>query len=95
MQGFSRGGAPLSPEDMLGDVVQDYVAKTATIETHPLLGTLCLSIHPCRHAATMKTLADACAAPPPQDQYLVIFLKFFSSVVPGMDYDTTVSWGGK
>ena len=90
LRGYSMTGAPLAPEAMLEDVVQDYVAKTVTMETHPLLGTLCLSVHPCRHAATMKALAAGSLEPPPSDAYLLLFLKFFAGVVPGLEYDTTM-----
>ena len=91
LRGFGAAGAPLGPEDMLADVVQDYVARSVTIETHPLLGTLCLSVHPCRHAATMKTLAAGARESPPPDAYLLLFLKFFSSVVPTIEYDVTMA----
>lgn len=94
LQGVGAGGGALSPEDMLQDVVQDYVEKTATIEGHPALGGAAVSIHPCRHAATMKTLVAAAAAtaapgaaPVAVEAYLFIFLKFFSSVVPLLEYD--------
>ena len=66
-----------------------------------------VSIHPCRHANTMKMMLDwmkssqteddATASSAAErgsirvDQYLLVFLKFISSVVPTIDYDHTMS----
>ena len=56
-----------------------HALKTVTIDPHPHLeGTPALSIHPCRHAAVLKLLAEQlavggripsrgrCAPPPPR-----------------------------
>ncbi len=74
--------------------MQDYVAKTATIEAHPHSGEAYLSIHPCRHAQTMRRLVENMIAGgdiPPVELYLFIFLKFISSMIPTIDYDQTMA----
>ena len=94
LRGFqSDTGRPLSTDEMMEDVMQDYVAKTATIEAHPHSGEAYLSIHPCRHAHTMRRLVENMIAGgdiPPVELYLFIFLKFISSMIPTMDYDNTL-----
>lgn len=50
----------------------------------------------CRHAEVMKKLADrlvAAGAPFPPHHYLLLFLKFMSSVLPTIEYDYTLSVG--
>ena len=95
LRGFQADtGSPLSTDEMMEDVMQDYVAKTATIEAHPHSGEAYLSIHPCRHAHTMRRLVETMIAGgdvPPVELYLFIFLKFISSMIPTIDYDQTMS----
>lgn len=74
--------------------MQDYVAKTATIESHPHTGEAYLSIHPCRHAQTMRRLVETMISSgdiPPVELYLFIFLKFINSMIPTIEYDNTLS----
>lgn len=88
-------GIPLHPNAMMEDLMQDYVSKTATLEKHPHIGGgQYVSIHPCRHAQTMKRLVDEMTevgGPPSIELYMFIFLKFISSVIPTIEYDLTVS----
>lgn len=98
LMGFSRSyGVPLRAEEMLEDLMQDYVNKTATLEKHPHLTTSVghfVSIHPCRHAQTMKKLVDemiAAGKEPAIELYMFIFLKFISSVIPTIEYDLSIS----
>jgi hypothetical protein len=94
LRGFRAGGSPLSAHEMMEDVMQDYVAKTATIESHPHTGEAHLSIHPCRHAQTMRRLVENMIAGgdiPPVEIYLFVFLKFVSSMIPTVEYDNTMS----
>lgn len=96
LKGYAESGAPLSPDEMLEDVMQDYVNKTATMEHHPHLSATpaaadgaadggatggaaggaaaghraasglpnsqYISIHPCKHAQTMKRVIDSMLA---------------------------------
>lgn len=100
LRGYNEAGAPLSPEEMLEDVMQDYANKTATIESHPHLpsaGASFISIHPCRHADVMKRMLDTMMANseggtlPQVHTYLFLFLKFIASIVPTIEYDYTVT----
>jgi ubiquitin-like-conjugating enzyme ATG3 len=43
---------------VLEDVSEDHAKKTITVDPHPHLAVSAASIHPCRHAETMKRLAD-------------------------------------
>lgn len=136
LSGYDEHRQPLTPEQICEDLSTDHAYKTVTFESHPFLAThnRQASIHPCKHAATMKRLCDMMAernqtgkeakatanatatadsskaAPPasaslsasvssatpdspigltPRD-YLFIFLKFISSVVPTIEYDYTM-----
>ena len=51
------------------------------------------SIHPCKHAAVMQKLVQAQVDGGKEvkpEAYLVLFLKFISSVCPTIEYDYTV-----
>lgn len=90
--GYDERGNPLRPEDIFSDIMTDYANRTVTIETHPHLSRQHASIHPCQHAAVMKTFIDALldnGFVPSVDQYLFIFLKFVQGVVPTIEYDYT------
>ncbi|KAI9356214.1 autophagocytosis protein [Zopfochytrium polystomum] len=70
--------------------------KTVTIEAHPHENIHMASIHPCKHANVMKRLLDQIVEGGQDkelrvDQYLLLFLKFMSSVLPTIEYDYTVS----
>jgi ubiquitin-like-conjugating enzyme ATG3 len=98
LMGFSRScGVPLRAEEMLEDLMQDYINKTATLEKHPHLTASIgqfVSIHPCRHAQTMKRLVDemiAAGREPTIELYMFIFLKFINSVIPTIEYDLSIS----
>lgn len=94
LRGQKVSGERLNAYAMMEDVMQDYVSKTATLEAHPHSGEQYLSIHPCRHAQTMKRLVDQMVengSVPPVELYLFIFLKFINSMIPTIDYDNTLS----
>jgi ubiquitin-like-conjugating enzyme ATG3 len=88
--GYTSGGTPLSTEQMFQDIMPEYVQRTVTIESHPSLGTTQLSIHPCQHAAVMKTILRNLNQSPKVEFYLFIFLKFISSIIPTINYDFTL-----
>ncbi|KAH8552087.1 autophagocytosis protein [Umbelopsis sp. PMI_123] len=96
--GYDEQRRPLMSKQVFEDVSSDYVQKTVTIEAHPHLNMSLASIHPCKHADVMKKIIERMAqsAQDPDndlrvDQYLIIFLKFMSSVMPTIDYDHTIS----
>lgn len=102
LQGTTSAGVPLTPTQMLEDVIQDYAGKTATLEKHPHEPSAGphISIHPCRHAETMVRLLQGTAGEgtgqaPTVASYMVFFLKFIASMIPTIEYDYTYSAGGR
>jgi ubiquitin-like-conjugating enzyme ATG3 len=94
--GYDESRRPLTSKQIFEDISQDHAKKTVTIETHPHENLYLASIHPCKHANVMKRLLDQMMESGKEnelrvDQYLVLFLKFMSSVLPTMEYDYTVS----
>jgi len=95
LRGYDEYSNPLTTDQILEDISSDHKNKTATVENHPhLSNVLCVSIHPCRHAEVMKTISDRMRANKSFDvtveQYLFLFLKFLSAVIPTMQYDYTL-----
>ena len=93
--GFANNGRPLGSNETMEDIMQDYINKTATIEAHPHTGMQYISIHPCRHAATMKRILDVMIANndgrlPSVNMYMFLFIKFIGSMIPTMEYDNTM-----
>ncbi|GAX77733.1 hypothetical protein CEUSTIGMA_g5176.t1 [Chlamydomonas eustigma] len=94
--GFDESRHPLIPEQVMEDVSEEHARKTITVEPHPNLLLSAASIHPCRHAETMKRLVDNMLENGGSfsvDHYLLLFLKFIASVVPTIQYDYTMSVG--
>ncbi|CAM9192332.1 unnamed protein product [Pylaiella littoralis] len=92
--GYDESGQPLTAEEVFEDVMQDYARQTVTMEPHPHLSSHHASVHPCKHASTMKIMLENLTKGGKEarvDQYLFIFLKFIQSVVPTIDYDYTMS----
>jgi len=59
LYGYNEHGQPLTYDEIIQDISADHAGKTVTQEAHPLTGVTNLSIHPCRHAQTMKRLLDS------------------------------------
>jgi len=93
--GYDENRKPLKPEEIFEDISEDHAHKTVTIDSHPHLGISFAYIHPCRHAAVMKKLIDKQSEngkEPRVDQYLFLFLKFISVVIPTIEYDFTLEF---
>lgn len=92
LQGYDENKVPLDKQ-MFDDVMAEHAKKTVTIEKHPHLdGPKQATIHPCEHANVMKKMIDIMSSngkEPTVDQYMFIFLKFLSSVIPTIQYDYT------
>jgi len=91
--GYDENKNPLKPQEIFQDISEDHAHKTVTIEAHPHLGIPCAYIHPCRHAAVMKKIIQRqveAGRTPRLDQYLFLFLKFISAVIPTIEYDYTI-----
>jgi len=92
LQGFDEHGKPLEPAAVFEDIAEDYVNRTVTVEAHPHLNIQCASIHPCRHAPTMKKFFDNLTSDGSEarvDMAMFVFLKFISSIVPTIEGDFT------
>ncbi|TPX33315.1 hypothetical protein SmJEL517_g03711 [Synchytrium microbalum] len=92
--GYDEHRRPLTSQQIFEDISQDHAKKTVTIETHPHENISMASVHPCRHANVMKRIIDHLVDEGKEselrvDQYLLLFLKFMSSVLPTIDYDYT------
>eukprot|EP00727_Mastigamoeba_balamuthi_P003021 m51a1_g12716 hypothetical protein (315) ;mRNA; f:1486-2912 len=95
--GYDENGKPLTPQMVFQDISADHANKTVTFEAHPHLGVPQAFIHPCRHAAVMKKIIQRhldAGKPPRVDQYLILFIKFISSVIPTIEYDYTMEIEG-
>lgn len=82
-------GAPVSNDDIRQDIQREYLDKTLTMEKFPFLqNTTMPTVHPCRHAAVLKSMTDAMVESGHKVEShfaLLIFLKFITSVVPYVD----------
>jgi len=95
--GYDEHRNPLTQEQIFEDMSQDHAHKTVTIESHPHLGISHASIHPCKHGAVMKKILGHLTESGKEfrsDQYLFLFLKFISSVIPTIEYDYTMEVNG-
>lgn len=56
IMGYSENNhsLPLTKDEMMQDVYAANREKTVSVDPHPFLKAACISIHPCRHAETMK-----------------------------------------
>jgi ubiquitin-like-conjugating enzyme ATG3 len=91
--GYDENGNGLTPNQVFMDISQDHAQKTVTIDTHPHMQTSCAYIHPCKHSSVMKKIIlrqAECGKEPRVDQYLFLFLKFLSAVIPTIEYDYTM-----
>ncbi|KAJ1977781.1 E2-like enzyme [Dimargaris cristalligena] len=94
LSGYDEAGSSLRPSKIFEDISEDHAKKTVTIEPHPHEKLSLASIHPCKHANVMKkilTMSQESGREIRVDQYLIIFLKFMSSVLPTIEYDYTYS----
>jgi len=91
--GYSESRAALTVDQMYEDFSADHANKTITMEAHPHLpGPPQASVHPCKHASTMKKLLDQIAEGGGElgvHQYLIVFLKFVQAIIPTIEYDFT------
>jgi len=92
--GYDEHRNPLKPAQIYQDISQDHANKTVTIEPHPHLNVSQASIHPCKHSNVMKKIIDHLVEYGNDlrvDQYLILFLKFVSAIIPTVNYDFTIN----
>jgi len=94
LRGYDENANPLTATQIFEDISADHANKTVTVESHPHAGVICASIHPCRHSEVMKRFISRLEESGKHlnvDQYLFLFLKFMSAVIPTIEYDYTQS----
>ncbi|CAL4090070.1 unnamed protein product, partial [Meganyctiphanes norvegica] len=93
LTGYDEARKPLDVEAMYEDFSQDHANKTVTMEVHPnLSGPPMASVHPCRHAETMKKICETVLEGGGElgvHLYLIVFLKFVQAIIPTIEYDYT------
>jgi ubiquitin-like-conjugating enzyme ATG3 len=85
LSGTNYEGKRLDPETVLSYVSPQHANKTITIELHPHLNELCVSIHPCMHPHTMKRFIHDYLQRQEEfhlKMYMPLFLQFISCIVP-------------
>lgn len=91
--GYNEHRQPLTTAQIMEDISADHAGKTVTVEPHPYLGVAHASIHPCKHASVMKRIVEQLESGGgvvDVRQYMFVFLKFISSVIPTIQYDFTM-----
>lgn len=60
LYGWSETGSPLSAKEVCEDISGDHLSKTVTMEAfpHSATGNLMASVHPCKHASSMRGFLD-------------------------------------
>jgi len=100
LYGYSEDRQPLTHEQVMEDISGDHALKTVTLEAHPHTSHgagLHVSIHPCKHAPVMHKICSELISAGREvrpDQYMFLFLKFISCVIPTIEYDHTISVDG-
>jgi len=92
--GYDEENNPLGPDQIFEDISQDHANRTVTLEGHPHKGLTHATIHPCKHAATMKKMTDQLLEGGREcdvEEYMFLFLKFISCIIPTMEYDFTLA----
>jgi ubiquitin-like-conjugating enzyme ATG3 len=85
LSGTNYEGKRLAPETVLSYVSHQHANKTITIELHPHLNELCVSIHPCMHPHAMKRFIHDYLQRQEEfhlKMYMPLFLQFISCIVP-------------
>jgi len=93
LYGYDENHKPLKSQDIFDDISSNYAKKTVTIDNHPCTGVSQAYIHPCRHAEVMQKIMQRLVQQGKTvtaDIYLILFLKFISSVIPTIEYDYTM-----
>jgi len=101
LSGYDEQMKPLQPEQVFEDISADHAHKTVTFDEFPhMTGVQMAYIHPCKHASVMKKIIArqmenaGNAANISVEQYLILFIKFISAVIPTIEYDFTMEIEG-
>jgi len=101
LSGYDEQMKPLQPAQVFEDISADHAHKTVTFDEFPhMVGVQMAYIHPCKHASVMKKIIArqmenaGSAANISVEQYLILFIKFISAVIPTIEYDFTMEIEG-
>jgi len=101
LSGYDEQMKPLQPEQVFEDISADHAHKTVTFDEFPhMTGVQMAYIHPCKHASVMKKIIarqmenSGSAGNIQVEQYLILFIKFISAVIPTIEYDFTMEIEG-
>jgi len=101
LSGYDEQMKPLQPAQVFEDISADHAHKTVTFDEFPhMTGVQMAYIHPCKHASVMKKIIArqmenaGSAANIQVEQYLILFIKFISAVIPTIEYDFTMEIEG-
>jgi len=101
LSGYDEQMKPLQPEQVFEDISADHAHKTVTFDEFPhMTGVQMAYIHPCKHASVMKKIIArqmenaGSEANIKVEQYLILFIKFISAVIPTIEYDFTMEVEG-
>lgn len=93
LSGVDSKNVPLTKEQIMEEVMNEYREKTVTYDIQPHTGEYMVNIHPCKHANVLKNFAEQAKSHgnevKPEDS-LFLFLKFIGSVMPSVEVDFTV-----
>ncbi|CAA17786.1 autophagy associated protein Atg3 [Schizosaccharomyces pombe] len=95
LRGWNAGGQLLTMKDIYEDVSGEHAGKTVTMEPFPHYHShnTMASVHPCKHASVLLKLIKQHRErndPIRVDQYMVLFLKFVSTMLPYFEIDYTI-----
>ena len=93
LSGVDSKNVPLTKEQIMEEVMNEYREKTVTYDIQPHTGEYMVNIHPCKHANVLKNFAEQAESHGNKvkpDQSLFLFLKFIGSVMPAVEVDFTV-----
>jgi ubiquitin-like-conjugating enzyme ATG3 len=93
LTGYNESGILLKEDEIKEDIMLEYIDKTVTIENHPSLGIMSVSIHPCKHSLLLKKMIENFERAGKKLEVhmsVLLFLKFLHSVVPTIQYDFTM-----
>lgn len=83
----------LSQEEVMEDIMSEYAHKTVTFEQMSCLGQKMACIHPCKHSEALLSIISVMRANGLEvhpHMVLFIFLKFLNSIMPTLDFDSTM-----
>ena len=89
---YNFSNEPISNQVILNDFSIEHTHVSVTIETHPYINLQSVSVHPCKHAESMKKILKIELENNKDikvENYFTYFLKFVSCILPHLIFDFT------